>query len=378
QGAKADRGPLGRSGLAFRWVQKGEMVMCKITILTPGDAEVLLKYFTGVSAALSKRFDLGFIPDEEHLTSLLCELLDDRGAALHSLSYSISDLNADLQKQGSLLQAAVSLQTTSYNKHQERYSTQSDFGIILEYKDYLIPSDSFKKGVLVQAKRLFPDSQKNYTLGSKYESFNADQHERLSRLREYYVHRDNEDEEQGRKHRECMERKMHHENGCHDAFQYLLYNPSYTVLPKRDQELILHRQLSRESNRIFDYTHGLFLYEKLKSPAGTTALLDSSNVFVGMDTAHALAEKAASAGRGKASLMPFDLNSLTESHDIREMSFPWYLVFRLMYGTAGCSLSDFLKLVSGSDPGMANEYGITPPRYVLNVMLTAGTNSNKD
>lgn len=56
-----------------------------IPVLTPVDAQLLVKYFSGIDQALARRFSLGFSPDEEHLTSLLCELLDDRGSELHHL-----------------------------------------------------------------------------------------------------------------------------------------------------------------------------------------------------------------------------------------------------------------------------------------------------
>jgi hypothetical protein len=123
---------------------------------------------------------LGFHPDEEHLTSLLCELLDDKGAELHSLDYSVSDLNKDLSEIGSLLNAAITLETTDYNKNQERHYTQADLGIILDFKDYIDNSNSFRKGILIQAKKLFPTNDSQYRLDSCYQSFNPDQHHRYS------------------------------------------------------------------------------------------------------------------------------------------------------------------------------------------------------
>ena|SRR6266566_165422 len=121
--------------------------MPSISILTPQDAELLLRYFAGVASVLARRFELGFQPDEEHLTSLLCELLDDHGAALHSLQYTAAALNKDLEQAGSLLHASVSLRTTEYNKYQERHHTQADLGIVLDYRDHVNHSASFRKGI---------------------------------------------------------------------------------------------------------------------------------------------------------------------------------------------------------------------------------------
>ena len=344
-----------------------------IPVFSPQDASLFLKYFTGVAHVLARRFALGFHPDEEHLTSLLCELLDDRGSVLHGLDYAVADLNRDLQELGSLLQAAICLETTSYTKHEEHHYTQADFGIVLEYTDHVDRANSFRKGILVQAKKLFPSSGSAYDLGSQYSSFGADQHERLAQLGQYYVKKarglDGDEDE-----RERSMRRGHHEFDCDSAIQYLLYNPPFSALPANEQEYVLHRQLARETKNIYDYTHGLCLYDVLKQPDGLKATLELSALFAEIGTVHSLAEKAASSGRGKAKLAPFELRALMDAVDIRQRSFAWFLVFSFLCGGAGCQLPEFLKLVSGSQPGMAGEFGVRVPRFALRVRVTAGTN----
>ncbi|MBC1240624.1 hypothetical protein GNE10_26390 [Nostoc sp. 2RC] len=76
-----------------------------IPVLTPRDIKFFFKYFRSIDKILCQRYSLGFCPDEEHLTSILCELLDHKGSQLHQLLYSIADLNRDLEKSGSLLKA---------------------------------------------------------------------------------------------------------------------------------------------------------------------------------------------------------------------------------------------------------------------------------
>lgn len=349
--------------------------MHKIPVITPQDAELLLKYFSGVASTLAKRFELGFYPDEEHLTSLLCELLDDHGAELHSLAYSVSDLNKDLKELGSLLHAAITLETTEYNKYQERHFTQADLGIVLDFKDYIDNSNSFRKGLLIQAKKLFPTNDNHYRLNSCYKSFNSDHHDRYVKLREKFNRLGNEENEEDI----CMKERMHRKGECYTAFQYLLYNPPLTVLPDREQERILHQQISIESQSIFDYTHGLCLYETLKKPEGIRSILELSSFFVEIDTVHSLAKEAASTGRSnKSELAPFDLEALTSSIDIRQLSFAWYLVFQFMFGDSGCELPEFLKLVSGSKPKITDNFQISIPRYVMHVTLTAGSNPEKE
>lgn len=349
--------------------------MHKIPVITPQDAELLLKYFTGVASTLAKRFELGFLPDEEHLTSLLCELLDDHGAELHLLAYSVSDLNKDLKKIGSLLNAAITLETTDYNKHQERHFTQADLGIVLDFKDYIDYSNSFRKGLLIQAKKLFPTNDNHYRLNSCYKSFNPEQHDRYVKLREQFnrLGKKDDEEEDTR-----MKERMHRREDCYTAFQYLLYNPPLTELPDREQERTLHQQISRESKSIFDFTHGLCLYETLKKPDGIRSVLELSSFFADIDTVHSLAKAAASSGRSKSKRVPFSLEALTSSIDIRQQSFAWYLVFQFMLGDTGCKLPEFLKLVSGSKSMIVDDFQISIPRYVMHVTLTAGTNPENE
>ena len=154
----------------------------QIPVFTPYDVSILLKYFAGVDELLSKRFLLGFRPAEEHLTSVLCELLDSKGASLHGLSYTVEDMNKDLEQGKSLIRTRIVLETTEYNKYQERHLTQSDLGIVVNYTDNINRNASFKKGVLIQSKKLFSDSQQKYDLDCKYESFNHEQHDRLVNL----------------------------------------------------------------------------------------------------------------------------------------------------------------------------------------------------
>lgn len=35
--------------------------------------------------------------------------------------------------------------------------------------------------------------------------------------------------------------------------------------------------------------------------------------------------------------------------------------------------SDFVELVRGNEPGIASEFGMSPPRFLLEIEITAGT-----
>jgi hypothetical protein len=330
------------------------------TILTPNDVQFLLRYFAGIDQALCRRYSLGFRPDEEHLTSLLCELLDSKGVELHNLPYGIAQLNEDLKQSGSLVRAEISVKTNAYNKHQERYLTQSDLGIIVEYEDRVEPALSFKNGVLVQAKRLFPLRNGEYGLDSKYESFDEDQHLRLEKLMKDFGVLAGGDPE----------------FGSHCA-KYLFYNPPLADLPIREREKIIHSQLRRETSSIFDYTAGLHVYQDLSQAEVNSTRLKSACLFMPLAGVHALALKAGQNKRtsaaGTATVAAFTLGDVVEAADIRFSSLPYFFVFELIMNNVGCSGDDFIKFITESASGRVRELQFTSPRYLLHIRLTAGS-----
>jgi len=322
----------------------------KIPVLGPYEAQCFSKYFKGIDSLIAKRFLCGFLPNEEHITSVLCELLDERGSQLHLLPYSLLDLNNDLKKNGGLLQADVSISTTDYDKFQERRVTQSDLGIVLDYRDNIEPNCSFINGVLLQSKKLFPAKNADYNLSSAYESFDVEQHERLEKLNKLYVEK------------ECG-------NEC---IKYLMYNPSLEGIPRHEQQKILHQQMKLDANSIFDFTIGLQRYRELLEGA-ESSILQLGCLFASIETIHDLATKAARSSRTNQTLYHFTLGSLIESINIYESSLSSFFVFDLMMKGVGCSCQEFIKLVRyGKKPSMANELKVLPPKYSIELRITAG------
>ncbi|OED44944.1 hypothetical protein AB833_00435 [Chromatiales bacterium (ex Bugula neritina AB1)] len=260
-----------------------------IPVATPTDVEYLLRYFSGVDEALSRRFEIGFFPDEEHLTALLCELFDERGSELHSLPYSVNQLNSDLQSSGSLLSTSISLSTIAYNKHQERNLTQSDIGLVVKYVDRVDPSCSYIKGLLVQAKKLFPFKDRTYSTRSKYNSFNAKQHERLLSLIEHY---------------------RRHRSAGTECAAYLLYNPPISVYPQNEQEIILHRQLRHDSRKIYDYLSGLRLYKELSEDDKKHPMQKGGSLFLSLEGVHRLATRGSD---DDEKVRPFTIGSVVST-----------------------------------------------------------------
>lgn len=323
----------------------------KIPVLGPYEVKCFSRYFKGVDLLLAKRFSFGFVPDEEHLTLILCELLDERASKLHLLPYSLSDLNNDLTKNGGLLHTEFSISTTDYNKRQEGCITQSDIGIVLEYQDYIEPNNNFSNAMLLQAKKLFL-ANSDYNLSSIYESFDTAQHERLEELNKSYV-----------------------EKGCgNECIKYLMYNPSLEAIPKHEQQKVLHQQMKLDATSIFDYTIGLQRYKELIE-GEQSSIINLGCLFTSIDNIHELATKAAKASkRTKQTLCKFTLGSLIESINVYKSSLSWFFVFDLMMRGVGCSCEDFIELVRyGKKTGRARELEIAPPKYCIKLRITAGS-----
>lgn len=316
------------------------MQLPKIPVLGPYEVKCFYKYFKGIDILLAKRFSCGFVPHEEHLTLILCELLDERASKLHLLPYSLSDLNNDLRKNGGLLQSDVSISTTDYNKRQEGGTTQSDIGIVLEYQDYIEPNNYFQKGILLQAKKLFRTNS-GYDLSSAYESFNIAQHQKLENLNKKYV-----------------------EKRCgNECIKYLMYNPSLEALPKGEQKMVLHQQMKLDATSIFDYTIGLQRYRELIE-GEQSSIINLGCLLTSIDNIHKLATKE----------VKFTLGSLIESINVYESSLSWFFVFDLMMGGVGCSCQDFIQLVRhGKETHIARLLEITPPKYCIKLTITAGS-----
>ncbi|QLE49884.1 hypothetical protein FD724_18515 [Nostoc sp. C057] len=324
----------------------------KIPVLGPYEAQCFSKYFKGIDSLLAKRFLFGFLPNEEHITSILCELLDERGSQLHQLPYSLLDLNNDLKKNGGLLHADVSISTTDYNKRQEHDLTQSDIGIVVEYRDNIEPNNSFSNGILLQAKKLFPASNSDYNLTSAYKSFDRVQHNRLEDLNKLYI-----------------------DKGCGDeCIKYLMYNPSLEAIPKHEQQKILYRQIKLDAKSIFDFTIGLQRYRELIE-GEQSSILNLGCLFTSIENIHGLATKAAKASRTEQTLHEFTLGSLVDSINVYKSSLSYFFVFDLMMRGVGCSCEEFIKFVySGTKTDIINkinELEVAPPKYSIKLKITA-------
>lgn len=223
-------------------------------MLSPRAIRLFLKYFDSVDQALSKRLIRKRTWDEEALTFLLTELLDEEAQSDHILSYSHDRLLKDLTASDEPMSINVHLETHSYPKSVERHVTQSDIGFILSYEDQFDHDASFRRAWLFQAKRLFPTTRRQkhgFTADSRFESIDASQQERMRRLRDWA--------------------------GC-DFIRFLYYCPRPSALEKGVREQLCAARSRALARNIFDFSLGLELRDDFLSDNPTVA----AGIFVGL------------------------------------------------------------------------------------------------
>lgn len=207
-------------------------------MINPKAFQLVLKHFDSIDRIVSKKLMRKRPWFETALTSLLCDLLDNETQEEEGLEYSISQLNKDLKDIDGVLKIRLNIETYEYPSKYERYVSQSDLGLIINYDDEIIPSNSWSAPWLLQAKRLMPDNFNplEYTEYSKFSSTNKSQHKRILELKEIL--------------------------GI-DRIKYLLYCPRPSALENDLQVKLAYLRNQNISNQIFDYTYGLELHNEL-------------------------------------------------------------------------------------------------------------------
>lgn len=206
----------------------------------------VIAYFDGVDGALSQRMLRKHPPDEPALTNELCALLDAETQRIEGRpAYGADQLNSHLAAAGDGLDIEVTLDTYPHNSAMERHVSQSDFGLVLDYENRVLPEESWSTAYLVQAKRAFRDpGSGKYDEKSRFEAANAEQQVRLDRLADILGH---------------------------GALRYCLYCPPTPELTDiaRTQVRALHTR--NLTDRIFDYGAGLALRDTLVANGGINA-----------------------------------------------------------------------------------------------------------
>lgn len=313
-----------------------------------------MRYLDAVDDAVTARLSSGFSPHEDHLTSLLCEMLDNNLTALNHLSFPLTELQAELAKDPRKLRAAFSIETRKYPAHIERRLTSSDIGMVVSYRDHLVPAHSFESGVLFQAKRLLPSPRRcesAYSLDDRFDSFEPEQLARIAVLERNAGHRE-------------MPRHRGDTGFCH----YLFYCPRPEAYDELSREEI-HRYLVPSGN-IFDYAMGWHLYELASDPDRHTPGLIATDVHW---LEHMYLEWPEQGGpqirdkKAKPSARDVFQQMWQEAYPMS-----WFLVYGMLLDHRGSSVPADLALVRGQT---ATQETNTPvlPRYVVTVRVEAGT-----
>ncbi len=260
-------------------------------MLSPRAIRLFLKYFDSIDQALSTRLVRKRTWDEEALTFLLTELLDQEGQADHNVPYPHDTFLRDLSATDEPMSVTVQLETHSYPKPMERYVTQSDIGFILSYEDQFDHAASFRHGWLMQAKRLFHTRHRHehgFTADSRFGSVDTAQHERMKRLRDWA---------------QC------------DFIRYLLYCPRPSALDKNVRERLCSARSRALAGDIFDYSLGLELRDDFLSETPTVA----AGIFVALLDAlpDSLFTVHASLFRGVSPFSWFIVSQLAQTAGIR-------------------------------------------------------------
>ena len=215
-------------------------------MITPEATNLLLKHFDAIDRAVSR---LAMRPrpwSEVALTSYLCDLLDQDTQADQGLRYTVHELNADLARVDGLLSVRLRIDTHEYPPEFERWVTQSDIGLVLNFVDELLPHESWSRAWLLQAKRITPDRSPppEYSVRSRLASVSSAQTQRIRTLNDVLGP---------------------------NAVCYLVYGPRPEHLEKTTAQQLLHLRRKQIVNDIFDYTLGLELHAQSSRPDSTLA-----------------------------------------------------------------------------------------------------------
>lgn len=207
-------------------------------MISPRAVPLLIRHFDAVDKSVTSRLLRNRPWLEPSLTSLLCDLLDQDTQREMNLSYTVDQLNTDLAEPDGALAVSFKIDTHEYGPDLERWVTQADLGLVIEYADFLLPDESWTAAWLLQAKRLTPD-QRNplvYSEASKFSAIDQNQKARVENLRRAV--------------------------GV-DFIRYLLYCPRPDNLDAVTRAKLAHLRTSALSTDIFDYTVGLALRDEL-------------------------------------------------------------------------------------------------------------------
>ena len=207
-------------------------------MLSPIAFDLIIKHFDAIDRVVAARLSRKRPWSEPALTSLLCDLLDEETQEDQNLSYTLRQLNEELNSFDGLEMNAT-LETHEYPPHIEGWVTQSDLGFVVSFNNLMLPDDSWTASWLLQAKRLYPTSKDpvQYDETSRFGGMDKEQHARIEKLVDA--------------------------TGV-PFIKYLLYCPRVESLGHVTRQKLRYLHNKSLATHIYDYTFGLQLYNELR------------------------------------------------------------------------------------------------------------------
>jgi hypothetical protein len=211
-------------------------------MFAPKHFELVSRYLDGIDEAVTSRMIRKFPPDETALTGNLCALMDAETQRREGdLAFNIDALNEALNEDGDGLDFEVQIDTHPHSSIYENRVSQADFGLILEYRNRVLPEHNWSVAYLVQAKRLYPQPDNSYDMTSRFLSKDRNQHARIQALADILGPQ---------------------------ALRYGLYTPPLSLLDASVRTVGRALHAAALNREIYDYAGGLALHEWLAQAHG--------------------------------------------------------------------------------------------------------------
>jgi hypothetical protein len=330
--------------------------------VTPRDAKLIVRYLDSVDDVVTARLAAGFSPHEDHLSALLCEMLDDNQSALHTLSYSLASLRTDLALDPNVRRVHVTVESRKYSPHIERRLTSSDIGVVVKYTDNVQPRDSFTRGALFQAKRLYASATgRAYSVDDSFKEFDLAQLQRLNQIETRLA---SQAAQVRGPSSDVIPGAFTHHGLCH----YLFYCPRIEHYDALSTEAIQRNLIPGDG--YFDYSFGLHLYEFASDPGRHVPGLLASR----LDWLLANYSGTSQSNRGvrSGSKTKPTVREVFERLWNEVTPFSWFIVYGMLLGGAGSSEKAGIDLVRGASVDEDADLPVAP-RYVLTVEVQVGS-----
>jgi len=214
-------------------------------MLSPIATKLIIKHFDSIDKALSSRLHRTARPwDEPAINHLFVDLFDAAVQDDVKIDFTLAELQAALLSYNELASVQLKIDTHAYSSYMERYVTQSDIGVVIEYKDRAKPENDMRVCWLLQAKRAFPVTTNplRYAPQSRFKSADPQQAKRIQELQKLV--------------------------GT-DFIKYLLYCPRAEHLDVEERRQLSYHRTRATVGHIFDYTLGLALRDDIMNGSPT-------------------------------------------------------------------------------------------------------------